>query len=90
MVVNSLNLDSSLITAKATILSALKRQESRGAHQRSDFMKLNPKENRNYQVELKNRSLKIIAIDLKQLSEKLKIIVKNTNKISSFKGKLIE
>jgi len=88
--VNSLNLESSLITAKATILSALKRQESRGAHQRSDFIKLNSKENRNYQVELKNKSLEISAIDLKQLSEKLKIIVKNTNPISSFQGKLIE
>ena len=83
-------MDSSLITAKATILSALKRKESRGAHQRSDFIKLNSKENRNYQVELKNRSLKISAIDLKQLSEELKVIVKNTNQISSFKGKLIE
>ena len=31
------DLQSSLISAEATILSALERKESRGAHQRSDF-----------------------------------------------------
>ena len=31
------DLQSSLISAKATLISALQRNESRGAHQRSDF-----------------------------------------------------
>ena len=35
------DLQSSLISAKATIMSALARNESRGAHQRSDYPKLN-------------------------------------------------
>ena len=34
------SLDASILTAEATIMSALKRKESRGSHQRSDFPNL--------------------------------------------------
>ena len=50
------DLQSSLISAEATILSALERKESRGAHQRSDYKEKNPKENVNYIVNLKDGS----------------------------------
>ncbi|MGI8586135.1 MAG: FAD-dependent oxidoreductase [Chloroflexia bacterium] len=39
---HALDLRSSLVAAEATILSALERRESRGAHQRSDYANLDP------------------------------------------------
>ena len=54
------DLQSSLLSAKATILSALQRNESRGAHQRSDFPKLDSSSQFNCLVSMdENSNLKI-------------------------------
>ena len=64
---------SSLISAKATILSALQRNESRGAHQRSDFTEINPSCKVNFLVTMdKNCNLNISKTHLKNLNEKQK------------------
>ena len=52
--VNKLDLHSSLVTARVTILSALERKESRGAHQRSDFQKSQEAFNFNIDVLMKD------------------------------------
>ena len=53
-----MDLESSIITAEATILSALKREESRGAHQRNDYPEINSEKCYNTLIKLdKNNNL---------------------------------
>ena len=76
------DLQSSLISGKATIISALERNESRGAHQRSDFPKLDDSYLFNFLVDMdiKNNSLTVSRSPLKELDEKLKVILLNSKK----------
>ena len=57
--VNICDLEASIISSEATIKSALMREESRGAHQRSDFPEMNKSINFNCFVKLKNKLLKV-------------------------------
>ena len=85
------DLQSSLFSAKATIISALKRKESRGAHQRSDFPSLNPSCQFNCLVSMdENSDLEISKIPLKKLNEKQKTIVSKANREEDIKDKLLE
>ena len=85
------NLQSSLISAKATIISALERNESRGAHQRSDFPKLKTSFQFNTLVSMdENHNLKISKLPLKELDENLKKIIKNKKREIDIKDKLLE
>ncbi len=85
------DLQSSLISAKATILSALQRNESRGAHQRSDFPSLDKSHKFNYLVSMdENSNLKISKSPLKELNKNLKIITLNAKKEEDIKDKLLE
>ena len=86
------DLQASLITAEATIMSSLSRKESRGAHQRSDFPKLDLQNKFNYhsklsknnlEIEISNKNIKPLSDDLKKLIE----ISKTNNDIN---GKLLE
>ena len=84
-------MQSSLVTAKATIISALERNESRGAHQRSDFQRLNPTLKFNCVVSMnKNGNLKVSRVPLKDLRGNLKKIVENKTKDDDIRGKLLE
>ena len=84
-------LQSSLITAKATIISALERNESRGAHQRSDFPMLKPSYRFNCLVSMdENNNLKISKVPIKELNAKLKNILANQSREEDIKGKLLE
>ena len=89
---NALDLESSLITAEATIISALERKETRGAHQRSDFPFLEKNENYNLSIKQNksNGELKIKKINSKMLSAELKKILKNNLKDDELKNKLLE
>ena len=85
------DLQSSLFSAKATIVSALQRKESRGAHQRSDFPILDPINQFNCLVGMDvNSNLKISTVPLKELSEKQKIIVRNIKREEDIRNKLLE
>ena len=85
------DLQSSLISAKATIVSALQRNESRGAHQRSDFPSLDPLFQFNCVVSMDNENnLKISKVPLKELNEEQKIIVKNAKREEDIRNKLLE
>ena len=85
------DLQSSLISAKATILSALQRNESRGAHQRNDFPKIDPTFKFNCLVSMdENSNLKISKLPHKELNKKLKIVIGNAKKDDEVKDKLLE
>lgn len=86
------DLQSSLLSAEATIISALERTESRGAHQRSDFPLTNQKFKSNCLVRFENQSkiLKINKVPLKPLSDRLKQILSNQIKDEDIKNKLLE
>ena len=85
------NLQSSLFSAKATIVSALKRNESRGAHQRSDFPLLDPLFKFNCVVSMDDDdNLKIAKVPLKELNEEQKRIVANGKREEDIRNKLLE
>ena len=87
---NTFNLLSSIQSAEATILSSLKRKESRGAHQRDDFKKIDFQENRNYIVYLKNDELQIKVKETEKLSNELTEVINKTKKIIDFESRLLE
>ena len=85
------DLQSSLYSAKATILSALQRNESRGAHQRSDFPLLDPLFQFNCVVSMgDDENLKISNVPLKELNKEQKIIVANAKREEDIRNKLLE
>ncbi len=85
------DLQSSLLSAKATIVSALQRNESRGAHQRSDFPSLDPLFQFNCVVKMDDdNNLKISKEPLKELSEEQKKIVANAKREEDIRNKLLE
>ncbi len=85
------DLQSALLSAKATILSAIQRKESRGAHQRSDFPKLDPLSKFNCLVSLEdNGNLKTFKFPLKELNQEQKTIAANLNRDEDIRNKLLE
>tara|TARA_Y100000991_G_scaffold158243_1_gene120714 strand:+ start:1 stop:936 length:936 start_codon:yes stop_codon:yes gene_type:complete len=85
------DLQSSLCSAKATIVSAIQRNESRGAHQRSDFPMLDPSCQFNCVVSMDdNSNLKISKVPLKVLNEDQKTIVANSKREEDMRNKLLE
>ena len=86
------DLQSSLISSEATIISALERDESRGAHQRSDFPKTNSsyKFNCLVRMECENSKLEISKSSLKKLNKMQKEIIENAKRNDDIKGKLLE
>ena len=85
------DLQSSLFSAKATIVSALQRNESRGAHQRSDFPLLDPSYKFNCLVSMDaDDNLKISNAPLKKLNEGQKTIIANAKRDEDIRNKLLE
>ena len=85
------DLEASILSAEATLLSALERKESRGSHQRSDFPNSSESEKVNYRIHLdENHQLKISRHKIQPLEKELQNIVAGTNEINNFEGKLIE
>ncbi len=85
------DLQSSLLSAKATILSSLQRNESRGAHQRNDFPIMDSSSQFNCLVSMdENGNLKISKVPLKKLNEKLKKIIANAKREENIRDKLLE
>lgn len=89
--ISAFDLKASLITAKSTMLSALNREESRGAHNRSDFKKIDVKNISNIRTKLKDdKELEIYKTKFDNPNKELLEFLKKTNKITNLAGKLIE
>jgi succinate dehydrogenase / fumarate reductase flavoprotein subunit len=61
-----------LLVARATLLSAIERKESRGAHQRSDYPEQDPKLKVNFTVTLKNGELVMSHVPVPEVPDYLK------------------
>ena len=89
--INVFELEASIKTAECTIVSALSRRESRGAHQRSDFPLIDPLFKFNCVVIMDdNNNLKISKEPLKELNEQQKTIVANAKREEDIRNKLLE
>tara|TARA_Y100001968_G_scaffold92746_1_gene83382 strand:+ start:2396 stop:4153 length:1758 start_codon:yes stop_codon:yes gene_type:complete len=86
------DLEASVISAEATILSALNRKESRGSHQRSDYKNLDTSEKFNNYINLNKQTfdLEISRKYIFPLKEDLKNILSKAMKDIDIKGKLLE
>ena len=85
------DLEGSIISASATLLSAAKRQESRGAHQRKDFKEIDDSFNLNIKVDMDlNSNLRISEKKLENMSDEQINAIKNTEEINDLSGKLLE
>ena len=88
--INLLNLKSSILSAKSTLLSAIERKESRGAHQRSDYKKKNIAKY-NFIVHLNNdEELILDEFFYPNIDINLKKTVEKTRKIINFEKRLLE
>ena len=89
--VHALDLHSSIISAKSTILTALERKESRGAHQRYDYTSIDINQNITYHVNMNSdEELSVRSTSLKKIPEHLETIIKKTKNIDNYKGRLLE
>ena len=85
------DLEGSILSAESTIISAIARKESRGAHQRTDFTKTSKSFSKNFHINMDNeKNLKITPSRLKKISEELLKTIKETKKIDNFSGMLLE
>lgn len=84
------DLEGSIMSAEATILGAMRRKESRGAHQRSDHTSMKDSFNVNFCITLKDKSLIVDSVKVEKIPRKLKSIIKETKNITNFSGMLLE
>ena len=85
------DLEASIVSSEATLVSALNRKESRGAHQREDFKDLDNNENVNIRVELaKEKDLKLTKEKTPKIEKNLKSLIDKTKEIRNFEGMLLE
>ena len=89
-IIDLFDLEASLITAESTLLSAQAREETRGAHNRSDFPKKDKNGLFNVKVKLKNNQLELEKSLSEMPRENLMKIIQKTKEIKNFDGKLIE
>ena len=89
--VKAFELKASIISAEATLISAIARKESRGAHQRSDYNSTDQAELLNYRVKRDSKNgLRLDTIKLKELNTDSLKCIESTKEINDLKGKLIE
>ena len=85
------DLEGSILSAESTIISAIARKESRGAHQRTDFTKTSKSFSKNFHINMYNeKNLKITTSRLKKISKELLKTITETKKIDNFSGMLLE
>ncbi|MEM9667025.1 MAG: FAD-binding protein, partial [Bacteroidota bacterium] len=85
------DLEGSLMSAKATLLSAKERRESRGAHQRSDFPDTEDAQALNYRVNLLATGELVVSNHaLEPLTHELRAAIDGTAEIENWEGRLLE
>ncbi|MEM1119886.1 MAG: FAD-dependent oxidoreductase [Bacteroidota bacterium] len=85
------DLEGSIMSAEATILSAVERRESRGAHQRTDFAEVETSQEVNYRTTLTDdKIVEVKGHPLHEMSPELKAVIDKTDIITDFKGMLLE
>lgn len=85
------DLEASIYSAEATILPALERKESRGAHQRSDYEATSDEQLVNYYSKLDSDDKIVLEKRaVEQMSKELQAVINNTQQIEDFEGMLLE
>jgi len=85
------DLEGALLSAKATLLSARERRESRGAHQRKDHPETSKDHALNYRVRmLDDGALVVDRHDLEPLEDELEAAIAQTATIENWAGRLLE
>ncbi len=88
--INIFNFEASIISAEATLRSAILRKESRGAHQRSDYKSNQEKFLYNIKVKLIQDKLNFSKNKFSKLSKALRNEIHLTKPINHFTGRLLE
>jgi succinate dehydrogenase / fumarate reductase flavoprotein subunit len=84
-----LDLRASVATAKATLLGALERRESRGSHQRSDYPELEPELQVNLRVGLNSSGdMQVESEPVPALPEHLEAVLKGAPELDASRGLL--
>ena len=85
------DLQASLVSSESTLISALSREESRGAHQRDDYKKINNDFNVNMRVKFDSDENILLSKDkVPALNKNLKDSITKTKEIDNFEGMLLE
>ena len=85
------DLQASLVSSESTLISALSRKESRGAHQRDDYKKINNDFNVNMRVKFDSDENILLSKDkVPALKKDLEGLITNTKEIDNFEGMLLE
>jgi len=85
------DLQASLVSSESTLISALSREESRGAHQRDDYKEISNDFNVNMRVQFDSDDNIILSKDnVPALEKDLKDLIIKTKEIDNFEGMLLE
>ncbi len=85
------DLQASLVSSESTLISALSREESRGAHQRDDYKEINNDFNVNMRVQFDSDDNILLSKDnVPALNKDLKDLITKTKEIDNFEGMLLE
>ncbi len=85
------DLQASLVSSESTLISAISRKESRGAHQRDDYKEINDDFNVNMRVQFDSDENIILSKDnVPPLNKDLKNLITKTKEINNFEGMLLE
>ena len=85
------DLQASLVSSESTLISAISRKESRGAHQRDDYKEINDDFNVNMRVQFDSDQNIILSKDnVPPLNKDLKNLITKTKEINNFEGMLLE
>jgi len=85
------DLQASLVSSESTLISALSREESRGAHQRDDYKEINNDFNVNMRVQFDSDNNILLSKDnVPALNKNLKDSITKTKEIDNFEGMLLE
>ncbi|ABB50414.1 Succinate dehydrogenase [Prochlorococcus marinus str. MIT 9312] len=88
--VDLFNIKFSILVSKLTLISTIHREESRGAHQRSDFKDLNKSRNYNIICKITNRKISIEKKPTKILKKDIVKFIKNDLRNKNIGIKLLE